>query len=214
MDLMWQRQSFEKAVQLFANALEMPVDEVIDKYRPTQSQVRLEQSAVTTSASYTFPIKITQTKTITEVRLVDTNSFVPYMIGFYLANPTGAGDAAYTDFSYCNQFIFPAAMKGAYLGHLKISIGQVGYLINWPLRWNESRPQTMQTAVFGPASPEDQFDGYVSGKVGMNPFLIFGGTKDISIEVVLPVALTAVLANSRLVVTFDGVEFQNITIVA
>lgn len=214
MDLMWQRSSFEKAVQMFSNALGESVEDVIEKYRPCGSQLRLEQPAITTSTLYTFPIKITQAQTITETRLVDTNSFVPYMIGFYLANPTGAADDAYTDFSYCNQFIFPAAMKGAYLGKLEISIGQVKYLVNWPLRWHECRPETMQTAAFGAGSPEDQFDGQLSGKVGMNPFLILGGTKNISVNIQLTNAFAAILANSRLVVTLDGVEFQNITIVA
>lgn len=214
MDLMWQRSSFEKAVQMFSNALGESVESVIEKYRPTGSQLRLEQAAITTSTSYLFPIKPTQNATITEVRLVETNSFVPYMIGFYLANPTGAADDAYTDFSYCNQFIFPAAMKAAYLGHIVLGIGQTNYLVNWPLRWHECRPETMQTAAFGAGSPEDQFDGQLSGKVGMNPFLILGGTKNITVNVNLVNAFAAVLANSRLVITLDGVEFQNITILA
>jgi hypothetical protein len=208
------RQDFEIATKIFANAFNITMEEAIRNFRPTQSRLRLEQLAVTTSTSYAFPVLNNQgTPTATEIRLNQQDSFVPTAVGFYLANPTGLTDAAYKLTPYLNPFFFNVAMQSIYNGQLSIMLNKVVYLNNWPLYWHWKSNQTQQTAAAGANSPVDQLDGDCDGLKGMQPFVLLIGSSNIQISISVPVAPTAVTANSRLVLVFDGILFQNSTVV-
>jgi hypothetical protein len=208
------RQDFEIAVRIFSNAFGITTEEAIRQFRPTQSRLRLEQNAVTTTNSYAFPALNNQgAPTNTEIRLNQQDSFVPTAVGFYLGNPTGATDAAYKLNSYLNPFLFNVAMQSIYNGQLSIMLNKTVYLNNWPLYWHWKSNQTQQTAAAGANSPVDQLDGDCDGLKGMQPFVLLIGSSNIQISISVPVAPTAVTANSRLILVFDGILFQNSTVV-
>jgi len=206
---------FDIAVDMFAQSFDTTAVDVIKAFRPTQSRLRLEQLTSTTTTSIKFPVQDNQGNPfITEVRLNQSDSFVPTSVGFFLANPTGTTDSAFKLFTYVNPFFFNAAMTAAYNGIMNITIAKNEYLSNWPLMWHWKSTQTQQTAAAGPASPVDQCDGDNDGLKGMQPFVLLIGSQNIEIEIEMPTAPTAITANSRYVLVFDGILFQNSTVVS
>ena len=207
------RADFDNAVELFALAWQSSKREVMKAFRPTQSRIRLEQPAVTGLNNYKFAIKDGVSDPFnTEIRLKDQDIFVPTHVNFCLGNPTGDEDAAYKLFTYVNPFFFNVAMVAAYHGLLSIKVNKDQYVTNWPLWWHWHSPQTQQTLAAGAGSPVDQFNGDCDGFRSMQPFVMLSGQKNVQIEIDLPVAMTAVTANSRLIMIFDGVIFQNSTV--
>lgn len=80
--------------------------------------------------------------------------------------------------------------------------------------WHWHSPETQQTAAAGAGSPVDQFIGDDYALKPMQPFVLLIGSQNIQVSVQLPVAATAVDANSRLVIVFDGILAQNSTVVS
>lgn len=212
------RMDYEIALQVFSEAfasLGYTPETVKRKFRPTLSRLRLEQLASTTTTAITFPVLINQGNPFnTEVRLNLQDSFFPTHIGFRLGNPTGSTDAAFKLFTYVNPFIFNPAMQAYYNGTMRMLVNNVQYINNWPLEWHLHAPETQQTAVAGAGSPVDQYDGAIDGKVAQQPSVLMIGSQNIQLSINLPVAPTAVTANSRLVVVIDGLLFQNSTVVS
>lgn len=214
------RMDFDVAVELFAKAFRKSKEQVVKDFRLTQSRLRLEQPITTTSTLLSFPvlsnIQNQAQQFNTEVRLNLQDSFIPTRIGIYVAKPTGTADATFKLQSYMNPFVFAQAvpMQVLYNGFLSISVNNDKLLPNWPLGWHESRPETQQTAAVGAGSPVDQFNGDDDGLRPMQPFVLLLGSKNLQIQVNLPLAPTAVDANSRMVIVFDGILAQNSTVVS
>jgi hypothetical protein len=211
------RMNFDIAAKLFANAFKMPVERVIDEFRLTQSRLRLEQPLVTTSTLYNFPVLVNiqnQAQAFnTEVRLNLQDSFIPTHVGIYVAAPSGSTDATFKLLTYLNPFIFTnaAAMGSLYNGSMKIMVNNIQYINNWPVMWHWTSPETQQTAAAGAGSPVDQYDGDEYSLKPMQPYLLLIGSQNIQINITVPVAPTAVDANSRFVLVFDGILAQNST---
>jgi len=209
------RMDFETAVEMFASAYNKSPEWVKQQFRPTQSRLRLEQACSTTTTQINFPVIINQgTPFNTEVRLNLQDIFVPTHVGIRFGNPTGATDASFKMFSYLNPFVFNVAMQAYYNGTLSTLVNNVQYVNKWPVDWHYDSPETQQTAVAGAGSPVDEYNGSESGKVAMQPYVTLNGQQNIQVSINLPVAPTAVTANSRIILLYDGILFQNATVVS
>src|SRR5260221_324580 len=96
----------------------LTIGQVIDQYQLTQSTLRLEQPLVLTSPIYTFPISTiaqgAQAPFLTEIRLQQTDTFVPTQIAVGFGNATTAGgggnasaDIRFKYIPYPSPFLFP-----------------------------------------------------------------------------------------------------------
>lgn len=210
----------DRAVDLFYRSFiagnpTLTKDMIYRDFRPGPNQLRMEALAVTTSNTYTFKVQEGQNPTfLTEDRLDQQDIFVITEVGFYLCNPANADDVAFKDFTYVNPFFFNTAMQVFYHGKLFITVNNDEYTVGWPLKWHEHAPRTQQTLAAGANSPVDSFDGNCDGKRPQRPYLLMQGQKKNVPEIKLPVAATAVTANSRIALIFDGILFQNCTVVS
>lgn len=223
------RQDFELAYRLFKNTFKdawakktgnKPEDfDPVNEFFLTQSRIRLEQPFVTTTSLYNFPvlanIQNQGQKFGTEVRLNQQDTFVPTRVGIYVVKPLTAdkNDDVFELNAYLNPFIFAnaATMQNLYNGVMNMIIGKTQYMSDWPVGWHECRPETQQTAAAGAGSPIDQFEGNQSGLQSMQPFILLIGTENINLTINLVNACSAVDANSRIVIVFDGVLAANST---
>ncbi len=226
------RDDFNVAVQIFNNAFNPmylangmtnanynPAFDAVAAFRLSQSVLRLEQPTTATSTVYNFPVLTNiqnQAQAFnTEVRLNIQDSFVPTHVGFFLALPSSTSDTTFKLMTYANPFILTNAtqMQAYYNGTMSIMINNVQYTQKWDLWRHWVTNQTQQTAALGAGSPEDQFAGSDDGFYPMQPFILLIGSQNIQLNINLPIAPTAVDANSRLVVMLRGILAQNSTVV-
>ena len=214
------RYDFENAALVFAKAFNMPVEQTKSQFKLTQSFLRLEQPLLTTSTVLSFPVlnNIQSANGIqypTEQRLNQQDSFIPTSIGIYVAKPTGPTDAAFKIYSYLNEVAFTqaAAMQALYNGYLSLTVNNVVVSPKWDLWKHWDSDTTQQTGAFGAGSPGDEFHGSIDGKFPMQPYVALIGSKNINLQITMPAAPTAVDANSRVVILFEGILAQNSTVV-
>jgi len=211
------RENFKNAVMIFENAFK-DVTNVVEAFKLTQSSLRIEQPISATTTLYPFPILKNQNNAAgtifnTELRLNMQDTFVPTEVGLFVALPTSSTDAAYRLHSYPNQAVFANAvqMRTLYNGQLIISVNNYQYTYSWDAQRHWVTNQTQATAAFGPGSPEDQNNFADDGFYPMQPYVLFGGAQNVEVSLRVPVAPTAVDANSRLIAIFRGVLGQNST---
>lgn len=215
------RDDFNNAVAIFQQWAGPNVD-VVKQFKLTQSELRLEQPLSANNSLYNFQVMNNmpgQGGQIfnTELRLNMQDTFVPTHVRVSLANPSSASDATFRLYTYPNQSVFANAlqMRSLYNGQLKISVANYNYLYNWGLQRHWFSPQTQQTAAFGPGSPEDQLNGADDGFCPLQPYVLFGGSQNVQIQIQLTSnPPSAVDANARYVMQFYGVVAQNSTPVA
>lgn len=210
------RMNFTNAVKAISKAMLKEPGFDIRKYKLTQSFIRLEQLLVVGTTNYTFPILINQANpTIfnTEQRLNLQDTFVPAELGVYLALPASSTDAAFRLLTYPNPFILTndAPAQALYNGQLQIMVNNNNLVPSWDLWRHYYAPVTQQTAALAATSPIDQFRGAEDSMYPMEPNVAMIGSKNIRITIQLPVGLTAVDANSRVVVFMRGILAQNST---
>jgi hypothetical protein len=213
------RDDFYNAAMLFQKTFNFSsVDEAIEAFKLTQSELRLEQPLLANQNQYRFAILNTETGPggqifNTELRLRQQDTFVPTHVGIFLALPSSTTDATFRLNSYPNQSVFTNAlqMRALYNGELKIMVNNYQYTYSWGLQRHWCSNQTQQTAAFGAGSPEDQNAFSDDGFYPMQPYVLFGGAQNVQINILLPSAPTAVDANSRYVMIFRGVLAQNST---
>lgn len=218
------REDFNQAVTTFRKTFsrafnrQFTDDEVIEEFKLTQSELRLEQPLAANTNRYLFPIMDNQTGPggailNTEIRLRMQDTFVPTAIYVGLANPGSSTAGNFRLYTYPNQVVFTNAlqMRALYNGTLNIMVNNYEYTYGWGLQRHWCSNETQQTAAFGAGSPEDQTNGAEDGVYPMQPFVLFGGAQNVQISINLPVAPTAVDAFSRYVIRFFGVIAQNST---
>lgn len=227
------REDFKIASRIFANAFN-PVKlangdpnpkyvkdwDPVSAFKLTQSELRLEQPLVSTSALYTFPvlsnIQNQAQQFPAEIRLNLQDSFVPTRLGVYVALTTGTADTTFKLQTYFNPTIFAnsIAEEALYNGQLKLMINNVQYINGWGLTRHRKVNQTQQTVTpIATGVVENQFDGSEDGLYPMQPFVLLLGSQNIQLNIALPNAITAVDANARLILRFEGVLAQNSTVV-
>lgn len=218
------RMDFEQAVAIFNHAFN-PNNRadvnVVDLFRITQSDLRLEQPLTTGSNTMTFPVLDNQSNLPgggtypCEIRLSLQDSFVPTKIGIFQAVPSNAQDTAFDLYPYFSPLIFPdyAAMEVFYNGRMKWTIQNDVLVKNWMTRRHKKTNQTQQTAAWGAGSPLDQRDGDEDGFIPMQPFVLLQGSQAIDITINLPQAPVAATANARTIIIVRGLVAQNSTVV-
>ena len=223
------RANFEKAVQLFYNAFNRrpdgsiidPMFDPITAFKLTQTTLRMEQPLLTTTTIYNFlPVNIIQSQTAfnTETRLNQQDTFVPTSIGVFVGKPGSSTDTAFKLLTYENPAIFTAAASLQLValwnsGYMQITVNKDIKTINWDLWRHYYAPQTQQTGAIGLGSPTNQQCGD-DGFYPMEPYVLMIGSQGIQIQISMPLALSTVDANSRLIVVARGVMAQNSTVVS
>lgn len=215
------REDFNNAVAVFEDAFRdrLPAGETaLNLFKLTQSELRLEQPLTANNTLYQFQIMDNQpgaggTIFNTELRLRMQDTFVPTAIGIFLAAPSSSTDTTYRLYSYPNQFTFANAiqMRALYNSELRIMVNNYQYTYSWGNQRHWCSNQTQQTAAFAAGSPEDQSDFSTDGFFPMQPYVLFGGSQNVQISIVVKGAPTAVDANSRFIIRFYGVLAQNST---
>lgn len=193
-------------------------EQKLAQVRPCQSYLRTELALTTTDNTYNFNLLVNENNPApfnTEKRLALQNSFVASEMGIFLAGPSSSTDTTFNWLTYANfvDLTQAAAMNAFYNGSLNITINNVKYMDAWDLMRHKYVPETQQTAALGAGSPNDEFDGKQYGFYPLEPNVVFVGSKDNRVQITLPVALTAVDANSRVIIIFRGILAQNSTVV-
>jgi len=188
------------------------------RFKLTQSFLRLEVALVAGATNFQFNVLVNQAGAAgifsTEQRLNLQDTFVPAQVGFFVGLTTGANDAAYNLRSYLNPFIFTnaAAMQGIYNGVFSIMVNNNNLVPAWDMWQHWHSPQTQQIAA-APAAI-DEFDGCDDSMVAMEPNVALIGSKNNVLTLQLKAGLSAVDANSRLILIMRGVLAQNSTVVS
>jgi len=183
----------------------------------TQSSLRLEQAANIATTQYRFPVLNNDsnggnTQFNTEQRLVLQDAFVISEMGLFLALPASAVDATFILYTYPSPIIFPlgkATLGVVYNGNISISVNNQIILPNWDTMRYRVVPETQDTANATPSI--DQFSGNEQGLYPVEPNIILSGSKNNIVQLNLPAAISAIDANTRLVLLMRGVRAQNST---
>jgi hypothetical protein len=191
----------------------------------TQSFLRLENTMLTGKTQWQFPVLNNQNNfsgTIfpTEQRLNQQDSFVTAMLGIFVSLPTGATDATFILHTYPNITVFTAAdatpLETLYNSYLQLAVNNDIILPAWDVSRHRLVPQTQNGILpFTAATvlPEDQIDGSSDGYYPVEPNLVFIGSKNSVLNLIMPQALSAVAANTRVSIILRGVLAQNSTII-
>lgn len=191
---------------------------ISDVCKLTKSTYRFEQPLVVGSTQYQFPVLAQQAIFAnTETRLLQQDSAVIYQLGVFIGAPASATDAAFIPDAYPNPLKYGANAVPAnalYSGNLSITVNNDILIPNWDLLAHYNAPETQATALPAAGSPIDQFRGCHDGFVAMEPNVVLIGSKNNVININLPVGLTAVLTNSRVIVITRCIVAQNSTVVS
>lgn len=194
----------------------------------TQSFLRLENQLIVGKTQFAFPVLNNQNNfsgTIfpTEQRLNQQDSFVAAMWGVFLSNPsanTAVGRATAILHTYPNPTAFPtagtaAAAETIYNSYFQLSVNNDIILPAWDASRHRLVPQT-QDGVGVTAQtvfPEDQIDLGSDGFFPVEPNLVFIGSKNSVLTLIMPAALAAVETVETISVIYRGVLAQNSTII-
>jgi hypothetical protein len=212
---------------VYANAVEMlhKAQVSIDDAKLTQSFLRLENQLVVNKTQFQFPVLNNQNNasgTIfnTEQRLNQQDSFVASSWGVFLSKPASNTDATAPLHSYPNLQIFStagaaAAYETIYNSYFQLAVNNDIILPAWDAARHRMAPQT-QSGVGVTAQtifPIDQIDLSSDGMFPIEPNLVFIGSKNSVLNLIMPAALAAVDPFGRITVLYRGVLAQNSTII-
>jgi hypothetical protein len=185
-------------------------------FRCTQSYLRLELALSTSITNYNFSIlnQTQGTQFNTEQRLNLQDSFVVSELGIFIGRPSSATDTTFELDTYANttKYTNAAAMNAIFNGKLQIAVNNDVLVPAWDVQRHFYRPQTQLTAATN--SPLDQKRIGEDVFYPVEPNLIMIGQKNTVPSIQLPTALTAVDANSRLIIVMRGILAQNSTVVS
>ncbi len=191
----------------------------INKYKLTQSYLRLEQLLVVGQTLYQFRVLVNENQPTffnTEQRLNLQDSFIPSEVGFFIGFPSSATDDTWKPLSYVSPTFTAndAQYQKLYNGKLQLSVNNNILIPAWDTYRHYYAPQTQQTAALGAGSPMDQINGNQDGFYPMEPNVALIGSKNIVINFQTVTGLTAVDTFSRVVLWFRGILAQNSTSVS
>lgn len=189
----------------------------------TMSDLVLEQALSTGVTNYTFPVTNTQQNgTIfpTEIRLNLQDSFVASSWGMFLLPAASATDATFIAASYPSPAVFTgggaAAAETLYNSYARITVNNDVLVPAWHLSRHRMVPQSQEVAAAANQNgiAKDQIDLTTDGFYPVEPYIVFIGSKNLQVQMILPAALAAVTANSRVRFHFRGLLLQNSTTVS
>jgi hypothetical protein len=193
----------------------------------TQSFLRLENKLNITSNKFVFPVLNNQpsgTSGIaafnTEQRLNQQDSFVAAMWGVFIGKPSSDTDATFVLHTYPNAQVFAtagtaAAAETIYNSFFQLSVNNDIILPAWDASRHRLVPQS-QNGVGVTAQTIfniDQIDLGSDGFYPVEPNLVFIGSKNNVLTLLMPAALAAVETFERISVIYRGVLAQNSTII-
>lgn len=213
-----QRLVFQNAKALIENAGLSVAKAVL-----SPSYLRLEANLVAGATNYTFDVLVNESlnpQFVTQNKLNLQDAFIASQIGVFLAVPATSAltDTSFQLNTYPNQVVFTGtndeAAMGLYAGQLQLTVNQRTILTAWDVSRHYCTNQTQQLVARAAATPFsniDQLDLAKDGFVPIEPNLVFVGSKKNVFQLVLPAGLTAVQANSRVVIVLRGLLAQNVT---
>ena len=189
----------------------------------TMSDLVLEQALSTGVTNYNFPVTNTQangTPFNTEIRLNLQDSFVASSWGMFLLAPSSGVDATFQAHTYASPAVFTgggaAAAETLYNSYARITVNNDVLVPVWHLSRHRLVPQSQQVTAAANQNgiAEDQIDLTTYGFYPVEPYLVLIGSKNLQVQMILPAALAAVTANSRVRFHFRGLLLQNSTTVS
>jgi hypothetical protein len=215
------RLAFEKAKQAINSAGFSLGQAVL-----SQSYLRLEVALSTTITNYQFPVLVNDvsssntTSFNTEQRLNLQDAFVCSSIGLFFAKPSSSTDTSYQLVTYPNAQIFTASNTASslfnwYNSSLTLTVNNRQIVPAYDLYRHYNVPITQQqSAPYYAANTQafkDQQSGADSAFYPVEPAWVLVGSKQNTLQVQLPAAMTAVESNSRAVIILRGHLAQNVT---
>lgn len=182
----------------------------------TDSFIRLIQPLAINSTIFTFPVLNNQQGTgqpirPDEQRLNLQDAAFVYAIQVYIAKASSATATNWIPETYPNVVVFPtgaSSLYQVYNGKMLININNstivpAARMLQWL-----NIPQTQQTAALGSGISQDQLDG--SQLVPWEPNIVFAGLYNTVAQIQLPSAMTAVDANTLLIIECGCILAQNV----
>lgn len=194
-------------------------NDIMDYCKLTQSTYRFEQPLTAGNTLYQFPVLVNQEVfSNTEKRLLQQDSAVIYSIGIFAGAPASAVDAAWIPDAYNNPIKY-GANSGPLLAlwngsNFSIAVNNDILVPNWDVMKHYNTPETQQTAALGAGSPQDEFRGGFDGFYPMEPNVVMIGSKNNVLQLNLAAGITAVQANSRVIVMVRCITAQNSSVVS
>lgn len=189
----------------------------------SQSFLRLEVPLVAGATSYTFDVLVNENlnpQFVTQQKLNLQDAFIVSQMGVFLAVPASSAinETAFQLHSYPNQVVFTGtndvAALGVYSGQMQLTVNQRTIVTGWDLMKHYQVNQTQQLVARAAATPfsnVDETNMLKDGFAPVEPNLVLVGSKKNILQIILPTGLSAVEANSRLVIMFRGIIAQNVT---
>lgn len=180
----------------------------------SQSYLRTEVALATGKTLYQFPILQNDNQNgaafNTSNLLALQDAFYVSAIGIFFAAPASATDSAFQLCTYPNANKFPAPantdLYNFYNSSLSLIVNNRQIIPSYDLYRHYSVPQTQEGGT-----NIDQQEGSSSAIYPIEPGWVLVGSKNNSLQISLPNALTNVVPNSRIVVIFYGHLAQNVT---
>jgi len=220
MDTLGSRMAYDKAKEAINNAGFSAGQAVL-----SQGYIRTEVALSTTKTSYQFPILVNDNingssfNTSNLLNLQD--AFYVSSIGLFFAKPSSATDTTFQLVSYPNASIFSASAATSaalftwYNSSLQLVVNNRQIIPSYDLYRHYSVPQTQTTAnadyITSGINYKDQQSGADSGFYPVEPGWVLVGSKNNTLTVNLPQAMTAVETDSRAIIIFRGHLAQNVT---
>jgi hypothetical protein len=149
------------------------------------------------------------------------DAFYVSSIGLFFAKPSSGTDTTFQLVSYPNASIFStsaatsAALFTWYNSSLQLVVNNRQIIPSYDLYRHYSVPQTQTATAVGYATStnntKDQQSGADSGFYPVEPGWVLVGSKNNTLTVNLPQAMSAVETNSRAIIIFRGHLAQNVT---
>jgi hypothetical protein len=186
----------------------------------SQSYIRSEVTASTSTAQYRFPILVNDNfaptfNTMNNTLLALQDAFIISEVGVFVAKPASSTDTNFALFTYLNATVFPTGtLYTLWNGFLQITINNRTILPSWPLRNHYYVPTTQQqTAPYYSANtvPFRDEQHEKSGYSVMEPNVTLVGSKQNEVVINLPSAISTVDSGTRIVLILKGIRAQNVT---
>jgi hypothetical protein len=219
MDTLGSRMAYDKAKEAINNAGFSAGQAVL-----SQGYIRTEVALSTTKTSYQFPILVNDNingssfNTSNLLNLQD--AFYVSSFGLFFCKPSSSTDTTFQMVTYPNASIFSTANTASslftwYNSSLQLVVNNRQIIPSYDLYRHYSVPQQQTTSnadyTTSGISYKDQQSGADSGFYPVEPGWVLVGSKNNTLTVNLPQAMTAVETNSRAILIFRGHLAQNVT---
>lgn len=188
----------------------------------SQSYLRTEAALSTSSSSYQFNVTVQdafQTAYATQQLIGLQDAFVVSELGIYVAAPSSTTATDFRLDTYDTALTYTTTsgngIRTVYNGALSLTVNQRQIVTDWDLMRHYKVPtqQKATNAYYATTGPAFQ-DGNEMATDGMFPvepnWVIKGNAKNL-LQITLPGAPAAIIANSRIVIIMRGLLAQNST---